>query len=548
MKGYSSMHSTHEQQYIGQSSRVSEQPAHEFQSYLQKPCGTLDNQLFSADGSQQMQFPGKLSQSFNTPEGATSIGGHSGNSSFTVSYSATISPISHADPHTYPSFTSDNTNNLQVGETSYSSDFDTLKKKIKEIETLLLGPEPDISISNETYMYGGPSEISSTKEVSKQMITGVSDDDDLKEVLVSCARAVADNDLSSADSLMSRLGPMVSVTGNPVQRLGAYMLEGLVARLGSSATPYHKSIRCKEPTSSELLSYMHLLYEVCPYYKFGYMAANGAIAEAMKDENSFHIIDFQISEGSQWFTLIQAFSARPGGPPRIRITGVDDTTSAFYRGGGLDIVGERLSSLAESCRVPFKFNATTISNFDLDFNTLEIIPGEALAVNFAYMLHHMPDGNGEKIYQRDKILSSVKNLCPKVVTLIEQEANTNTCFIPRFLETFKYYMAVFESIDVMLPRDNQERIGAETHCLARDIVNLIACEGTDRVERHEILEKWRSRFVAAGFKPFPLNSYINATIKNLLKNYCEHYTLEEREGALYLGWMEQNLVATCAWS
>ena len=29
---------------------------------------------------------------------------------------------------------------------------------------------------------------------------------------------------------------------------------------------------------------MKLLFEVCPYFKFGYMAANGAIAKALKDE------------------------------------------------------------------------------------------------------------------------------------------------------------------------------------------------------------------------------------------------------------------------
>jgi len=367
-------------------------------------------------------------------------------------------------------------------------------------------------------------------------------------VLCACAKAIADNDMFTAEWLMSELRQMVSVSGEPVQRLGAYMLEGLVARLASSGSSIYKALRCKEPASAELLSYMHLLYEVCPYFKFGYMSANGAIAEAMKDESQVHIIDFQIAQGSQWVTLIQGLAARPGGPPRIRITGIDDSTSAYARGGGLDIVGKRLSSLAKSCKVPFEFNPAEVSGTEVQLEDLGVRPGEAIAVNFAFTLHHIPDESVGSQNHRDRLLRLVKSLSPKVVTLVEQESNTNTApFFNRFLETLDYYLAIFESIDVTLPREHRERINVEQHCLARDIVNIIACEGLERVERHELLGKWKSRFMMAGFTPYPLSSLVNATIKTLLENYCEKYTLEERDGALYLGWLNRVLVASCAW-
>ncbi|KAI4985154.1 hypothetical protein ZWY2020_017784 [Hordeum vulgare] len=95
----------------------------------------------------------------------------------------------------------------------------------------------------------------------------------------------------------------------------------------------------------------------------------------------------------------------------------------------------------------------------------------------------------------------VKSLSPKVVTLVEQESNTNAPFFPRYLETLDYYTAMFESIDVALPRDDKRRISTEQHCVARDIVNLIACEGAERVERHEVFGKWKARFAMAGFRP-----------------------------------------------
>lgn len=371
---------------------------------------------------------------------------------------------------------------------------------------------------------------------------------DLKEMLVACAKAIADDDLVSRELLMYELQLMVSVSGEPLQRLGAYMLEGLVARLASSGSSIYKALRCKEPTSPELLSYMHLLYEACPYFKFGYLSANGAIADAMKNENRIHIVDFQISQGTQWITLIQALATRPGGPPRVRITGIDDSFSANARGGGLEIVGQRLSRLAESCGVPFEFHGVAISGCDVESGHLGVRPGEALAVNFAMMLHHMPDESVGVPNHRDRLLRMVKGLSPKVVTLVEQESNTNTApFVLRFSETLEYYLAIFESVDEALSRDHKERINVEQHCLARDIVNIIACEGLERVERHEPLGKWRLRLSMAGFRPFPLSSFVNAAIKTLLENYSKRYSLEERDGCLYLGWMNRDLVASSAW-
>ncbi|XP_062077657.1 scarecrow-like transcription factor PAT1 isoform X2 [Humulus lupulus] len=373
---------------------------------------------------------------------------------------------------------------------------------------------------------------------------------DLKGLLCICAQALAENDMLTTEWLISELRQLVSVSGDPLQRLGAYMLEGLVAKLASSGSSIYKALRCKEPASAELFSYMHILYEICPYFKFGYMSANGAIAEAVKDDSVVHIIDFQIVQGAQWMILIHALSTRPRGPPKIRITAIDDSTSAYARGGGLEIVGLRLSKIAESCKVPFEFNAIGASASEVQLEDLGVRHGEAIAVNFALMLHHMPDESvgSQTPNHRDRLLRLAKSLSPKVVTLVEQELNTNTApFYSRFVETYDHYMAVFESIDVILPRDHKERINVEQHCLARDIVNVIACDGPERVERHELLGKWRSRFTMAGFRPYPLSPLVNSTIKTLLQNYSEKFTLEERDGALYLGWMDKAMISSCAW-
>lgn len=454
--------------------------------------------------------------------------------------SLSFSPISGSSMSQQDSV-SDNANGSPVSATI--EDPSDLKNRLREIEAAMLGPDLD-TIGNSDNGY--PGDLSLEPEKWRGVME--TPRGDLKQFLIACARAVAENDLIAVEWLISELRQMVSVSGEPIQRLGAYLLEGLIARLASSGSSIYKALKCKEPVSSDLLSYMHILYEVCPYFKFGYLSANGAIVEAVKGENMVHIIDFQITQGSQWVTLIQALAAMPGGPPRIRITGIDDNVSAYARGGGLHIVGQRLSRLAESCNVPFEFHSVAMSSCDVELEHLDIQPGEALAINFNLHLHHMPDESVSTRNHRDRLLRMIKSVSPKVVTLVEHEANTNTApFFPRFLETLDYYTAIFDSIDVCLPRENKERISVEQHCLARDIVNIIACEGAERVERYELFGKWNSRFTMAGFRPYHLSPLVNATIKTLLQNYSEHYRLEERDGILYLGWKNRPLVVSCAW-
>ncbi|KAM2718468.1 hypothetical protein EV1_030374 [Malus domestica] len=370
----------------------------------------------------------------------------------------------------------------------------------------------------------------------------------LKELLIACAGALSNNNVESFEKLIEKARGAVSIGGEPIQRLGAYLIEGLVARKEASGANIYHALRCREPEGNDLLSYMQILYEICPYLKFGYMAANGAIAEACRNEDHIHIIDFQIAQGTQWVTLLQALAARPSGAPHVRITGIDDPVSKHARGDGLEAVGRRLKAISDKFNIPVEFQGVPVFAPDVTRDMLDVRPGEALAVNFPLQLHHTPDESVDENNPRDGLLRTVRSLNPKVTTLVEQESNTNTTpFFNRFVETLEYYLAMFESIDVTLPRNSKERINVEMHCLARDIVNVIACEGKERVERHELFGKWKSRLTMAGFQQYPLSSYVNSVIGGLLRCYSEHYTLVEKDGAMLLGWKDRNLISASAW-
>jgi hypothetical protein len=431
---------------------------------------------------------------------------------------------------------------------------DGWKHKLRDLEVALLGSDSKICIEGECLFQSRPGQSQSNGTPTRwnwNHIMTILPQLDVKQILIACAQAIHNNDGSLAADYMKMLEQIVSVSGNPIQRLGAYMLEGLRARLELSGSKIYKTLNCEQPTSSELMTYMHVLYNICPYWKFAYTSANAVICEAMENEPRIHIIDFQIAQGTQWALFMQAVANRQGGPPHIRLTGVDDSNSFHARGGGLQIVGERLKQVAEKYNIPFEFHDTAMTTgCDVELSSLGIQPGEAIAVNFPYILHHMPDESVSTWNHRDRLLRLVKSLSPKVVTLIEQESNTNTSpFYHRFLETMEYYTAMFESIDVVLPRDDVKRINAEQHCVARDIVNMLACEGAERVERHELFGKWKARMKMDGFLPYPLSAGVKNAVREMLwKEYHMNYRIEDRQdGALYLYWLNRAMATTSAW-
>lgn len=539
------MQTFHGSQSSGTTQRLYHKPMQQVEPYCASRFQILNNNVSSDNSSQGTADSSHYNEQFFTLDSSPAdyVGYDSPSG---ASISSNRSPLSpqysqsyRSDQHQSP----ENTYGSPVSGSSMIDDGNALKHILRDIESKLLSEADDVC----SYSFNSMTpEVTSLTKCDRllQMIPSL----DVKQVLLACAEAIADGDISNVAPLINVLERMVSVTGEPMHRLGAYMMEGIKARLLSSGSIIYKKLKCNEPTSSELMSYMGVIYQIVPFYKFAYTSSNVIIKEAVENETRIHIIDFQIAQGSQWVSLIQDLSSRPGGPPIIRVTGVDDSNSAYARGGGLQLVGQRLSKVAESCGVPFEFHGAAINGSEVKLENLRIQHGEALVVNFPYVLHHMPDESVSTANHRDRLLRLIKSLSPKVVTLVEQESNTNTSpFLPRFKETLDYYTAMFEAIDASRARDDRQRISAEEHCVARDIVNMIACEGAERVERHELFGKWRSRLSMAGYTQCQLSYTVGGVVQDMLKEYSGNFRLEHRNGALFLRWKNRDLVTCSAW-
>ncbi|XP_052875077.1 scarecrow-like protein 8 [Gossypium arboreum] len=365
-----------------------------------------------------------------------------------------------------------------------------------------------------------------------------------KQKIMEVASAISDGKTDVLNEILARLAQLANAKGNSEQRLTECMLLALKSRLNS----VESSPPVTELFSKEHATATHLLYDLSPCFKLGFMAANQAILDATLDQPSckkLHIIDFDIEQGGQYTTLLHALSERGrGNPAMVKITCIADN------GGDerLKAVGFKLSLVAERFGVRLKFNVVpSLKLSDLSRESLGCELDEPLAVNLAFKLYRMPDESVSVENPRDELLRRVKRLAPCVVTIVEQEINTNTApFASRVGEAVGYYGALFESIESTFGRENSERVKVEEGLL-RKIANSVACEGRDRVERCEVFGKWRARMSMAGFELKPLSESVAESMRARLNCGNPGFTVKEENGGISFGWMGRTLTVASAW-
>ncbi|XP_044502606.1 GRAS family protein RAM1-like [Mangifera indica] len=364
----------------------------------------------------------------------------------------------------------------------------------------------------------------------------------LVHLLLACAEAVAKEDYMLARRYLHHLNRVVSPLGDSMQRVASCFTEALSARLAATLTTKPTTSTTKPcypfpPNSLEILKIYQIVYQACPYVKFAHFTANQAIFEAFEAEERVHVIDLDIRQGYQWPAFMQALASRPGEAPFLRLTGVGPSIESVKE------TGRCLTELAHSLHIPFEFHPVGEQLEDLKPRMFNRHVGEALAVNAVNRLHRVP-GNC-----LGSLLAMIRDQAPRIVTLVEQEASHNSpYFLGRFLEALHYYSAIFDSLDATLPPDSAQRAKVEQYIFAPEIMNILACEGAERIERHERLEKWRKIMEGKGFKGVPLSANAVTQSKILLGLYsCDGYRLTEDNGCLLLGWQDRAILAASAW-
>lgn len=257
----------------------------------------------------------------------------------------------------------------------------------------------------------------------------------------------------------------------------------------------------------------------------------------------------------------------------------------------LEQMAIRLTEEAEKLDIPFQFNPVVSKLENLDIDSLRVKTGEAVAISSILQLHSLlaiddemqksppKNNNLQRVLQMkqrtlgewlekdmvytspdsassssspkktETFLTSLSNLSPKIMVITEQESNLNgSGLMDRVLEALNFYAAIFDCLELTNPRASFERQRLEKLLFGEAIKNIIACEGIERKERHEKLEKWGQRLEFGGFGRVALSYSGMLQAGRLLQSYgFDGYNIKEDNGCFFLCWQERQLFSVSAW-
>ncbi|XP_021299537.1 scarecrow-like protein 23 [Herrania umbratica] len=405
-----------------------------------------------------------------------------------------------------------------------------------------LGDELEMSGSCEDF--GVHEMVPSVEEVSHGVDQGLH----LVHLLLACAEAVGCRDTQLANSMLCQIWASATPWGDSLQRVSYCFATGLKSRLSllqnvnANGTITNCAMDLPLITREEKMEAFQLLYQTTPYIAFGFMAANEAICQAAQGKDSLHIIDLGMEHTLQWPSLIRTLASRPEGLPTLRITGLTSNQDLLELEASMKSLVEDASSLGIS--LEFHMIPEPLTPSLLTRENLNLREGEALFINSIMHLHkYVKESRGSL----KAILQAIRKLGPTLLTMVEQDANHNgPFFLGRFLESLHYYSAIFDSLEASLPRHSPQRMKIERLHFAEEIRNIVAYEGTDRIERHERADQWRRQLGRSGFQVIGLKCLSQARM--MLSVYgCDGYTLGSEKGCLLLGWKGRPVMLASAW-
>ncbi|XP_066359710.1 protein SCARECROW-like [Miscanthus floridulus] len=363
----------------------------------------------------------------------------------------------------------------------------------------------------------------------------------LLTLLLQCAEAVNADNLDDAHRWLLEIAEQATPFGTSTQRVAAYFAEAMSARLVSSCLGIYAPLPPGNPVAARLhggrvAAAFQVFNGISPFVKFSHFTANQAIQEAFEREDRVHIIDLDIMQGLQWPGLFHILASRPGGPPRVRLTGLGASMDA------LQATGKRLSDFADTLGLPFEFCAVAEKAGNVDPDKLGVTRREAVAVHWLH--HSLYDVTGSD----SNTLWLIQRLAPKVVTMVEQDLSQSGSFLARFVEAIHYYSALFDSLDASYGEDSPERHVVEQQLLSREIRNVLAVGGPARTGDVKFVGSWREKLAQSGFCAASLAGGAAAQASLLLGMFpSDGYTLVEENGALKLGWKDLCLLTASAW-
>lgn len=371
---------------------------------------------------------------------------------------------------------------------------------------------------------------------------------DLRALLVHCAQAVAADDRRSANELLKQIRQYSSPFGDGCQRLAHCFADGLEARIAGTGSQIYHSLVAKRTTATDILKAYQLYLAACPFKRISHFFSNQTIINATENASRIHIIDFGIYFGFQWPCLIQRLSGRPV-PPKLRITGIDVPQPGFRPTERIEETGKRLADYARSFNVPFEYSAISSKWENIRVEDLKIEEDEVLVVNCLYRFRNLVDETVVVDSPRNRVLNTIRKTNPNVfIHGIVNGSYSAPFFVTRFREALFHFSALFDMLETTVTREDAQRLLIEKDLFGREALNVISCEGAQRVERPETYKQWQVRNLRAGFAQLPLNPDIMRRAKDkVIGTYHKDFVIDEDSKWLLQGWKGRTIYAISTW-
>ncbi|KAL3622745.1 hypothetical protein CASFOL_033353 [Castilleja foliolosa] len=372
---------------------------------------------------------------------------------------------------------------------------------------------------------------------------------DLRSHLIECAQLITAGDDQAANECLKQIRTHSSPLGDGLQRLAHYFANGLEARLAGTGSHIHKALLSKRITASDYLRAYYTYTASCPFHKVSIFAFNMSILLKSEKAMTVHFLDFGILYGFRWPSFIQSLAEREGGPPKLRITGIDFPQPGFRPGERVEETGRRLARYAEMFNVPFEFKAITQKWETIKIEDLMIEEGEFVAVICMFRAQYLPDETFTEESSRTMVLNLIRKINPDI--FIHGIVNVNytmPLFLSRFREALYHYSAMYDMVEATIPREKPERLLIERDLIGSEALNLIACEGCERVERGETYKLWQVRHLKAGFMQVPFEREVIDRAKYMFsKFYHREFVIDETNEWILMGWKGRTLYALSCW-
>lgn len=387
-----------------------------------------------------------------------------------------------------------------------------------------------------------------------------------ERLLKECAGAISEKDSAKIHHLLWMLNELASPYGDCDQKLAAHFLQALFCKATETGPKCYKTLLSVSEKTHSFDSARKLILkfqEVSPWTTFGHVASNGAILEALDGEAKLHIIDISNTFCTQWPTLLEALATRNDDTPHLKLTVV--VTAATVVKSFMKEIAQRMEKFARLMGVPFEFNVVSGLNHlgEITKDILNVQDDESVAINCIGALRRVA------VEDRGPILRTFRSLRPKVVTIVEEDAdftNNRDDFVKCFEECLRFYTLYLEMLEESFPATSNERLMLEREC-SRSILRVLGCDDQSSsdgdCESRERGTQWSERLREAGFSPFSLNDDAVDDVKALLKRYKGGWALQVPQQAgednttsssssasasgIYLTWKDEPVVWASAW-